>query len=149
MIYDTSVEDMAGTQAGTLAPPDVDRIQDKVLEGQLYCRNGAHAVAASHLDVFQKIAKVKLALLTEAPSKLEGAARSTPDFDLLLETPQADLEAHRARLLKEHRQLSKVIEEIDRQLGNEKFLKSAPSHIVDGLRQKRAEYQARLDKNLQ
>jgi valyl-tRNA synthetase len=122
--------------------------KNKLLEGRIYCRNGALAVAENHLDVVQKIAKVKLALLTEAPPKLEGA-RSTPDFDLLLETPQADIEAHRARLEKENQQLSKVIADIDRQLRNEKFLKSAPPHIIEGLRQKRADYQSRLDKNLQ
>ena len=118
-----------------------------VLEGHLYCRNGAQAVAESHLDVVQRLANVKLAVTSEAPAKLEGAVRSTPDFDLLLETPKADVEVQRARLLKETDQLVKLIADKDRQLGNEKFLSSAPAKIVDGLREKRAEYQAQLDKN--
>jgi valyl-tRNA synthetase len=143
----TLLQEMITAVRTIRADRNIDK--NKVLEGQLYCRNGALAVAGNHLDVVQKIAKVKLSLLVEAPEKLEGAVRSTPDFDLLLETPQADIEAHRARLAKENQQLIKVIEDIDRQLGNEKFLKSAPPHIVDGLRQKRADYQARLDKNLQ
>jgi valyl-tRNA synthetase len=118
-----------------------------VLEGQLYCRNGAQAVAESHLDVVQRLANVKLAVTSEAPAKLDGAMRSTPDFDLLLETPKADVEAQRARLLKETEQLEKLIADKDRQLSNEKFLSSAPAKIVGGLREKRAEYQAQLDKN--
>ena len=118
-----------------------------VLQGQLYCRNGAQAIAESHLDVLQKLANVKLAVTSEAPLKLEGAVRSTPDFDLLLETPQADVEAQRSRLLKETQQLVKLIADKDRQLSNEKFLSSAPAKIVDGLREKRAEYQAQLDKS--
>ena len=118
-----------------------------ILEGRLYCRNGAQAVAASHLDFVQKLANVKLDLRAEAPPKLEGAVRSTPDFDLLLETPQADPEAQRTRLSKEIVQLTKLIQDKDRQLGNEKFLSGAPPNVVEGLRQKRAEYQAQLEKS--
>jgi valyl-tRNA synthetase len=90
---------------------------------------------------------VDLSLHSEAPPKLEGAVRSTPDFDLLLETPTADAEAQRGRLTKEIQQLIKLIDDKDRQLGNEKFLNSAPAHVVEGLRQKRAEYQAQLEKS--
>ena len=118
-----------------------------VLRGELYCRNGARAIAENHLHVVQKLANVDLAVRGDAPPKLEGAVRSTPDFDLLLETPKVDAEAQRTRLTKEIEQLLKLISDKDRQLGNEKFLNSAPAHIVEGLRQKRAEYQAQLEKS--
>jgi len=118
-----------------------------VLEGQLYCRNGAQAVAENHIEVVQKLANVKLAVSSDTPPRLEGAVRSTPDFDLLLETPRADLESQRSRLLKEVEQYTKLVADKDRQLANEKFLSGAPPHVVDGLRQKRGEYQAQLEKS--
>src|SRR5260370_3094906 len=94
------------TAVGTIR---ADRNSDKtkLLEGCIVCRDGALAVAENHLDVVQKIAKVKLSLLTEPPAKLEDAAQSTPHFDLLLQTPQTDLHAHRSRLEKTNQQLAK------------------------------------------
>src|SRR5579864_3408351 len=115
-----------------------------VLNGVLYCRNGSKQV---ELGVIEKLANVKLDVRNEAAPKLEGAVRSTPDFDLLLELPAVDSEAQRGRLAKEIEQLEKLIADKDRQLTNEKFLGSAPAHIVDSLRVKRAEYVAQLEKS--
>ncbi len=67
-------------------------------------------------------------------------------IDLLLHVPQADAEVQRQRDAKEAEQLEKLIANIDRQLANEKFLSSAPAHVVESLRAKRAEYAARLEK---
>jgi valyl-tRNA synthetase len=75
-----------------------------------------------------------------------GTVRSTPHFDLLLHVPEADAESQRQRDMKEGEQLNKLIANIDRQLSNDKFLKSAPAHVIDSLRTKRAEYVARLEK---
>jgi valyl-tRNA synthetase len=115
-----------------------------LLEGVLYCRNGAKSV---DLSVVEKLAVVKLEVRTETAPKLTGAVRSTPDFDLLLRLPAVDLEIQRARLAKEIEQLEKLIANIDRQLKNEKFLNGAPAHVVDSLRAKRAEYIAQLEKS--
>jgi valyl-tRNA synthetase len=73
--------------------------------------------------------------------------RSTPDFDLSLELPAVDSSAQRGRLAKEIEQLKKLIANIDRQLANDKFLSSAPAHVVDSLRAKRAEYIAQFEKS--
>ena len=115
-----------------------------LLEGVLYCRNGAKSV---DLSVVERLANVKLDVRSEAAPKLEGAVRSTPDFDLSLELPAVDSEAQRGRLAKEIEQLEKLITNIDRQLNNEKFLNGAPAHVVDSLRAKRAEYVAQLEKS--
>jgi valyl-tRNA synthetase len=115
-----------------------------VLNGVLYCRNGANKV---ELGVIEKLANVKLDVRNEAAPKLEGAVRSTPDFDLLLELPAVDSKAQRSRLAKEIEQLEKLIIDKDRQLTNEKFLSSAPAHVVDSLRAKRGEYLAQLEKS--
>ena len=58
-----------------------------------------------------------------------GAVRSTPDFDLALEVPTAQLEAQRKRLEKEKDQLAKNIANSERQLSDEKFPSKAPEHI--------------------
>jgi valyl-tRNA synthetase len=115
-----------------------------LLEGVLYCRNGAKSV---DLSVVERLANVKLDIRGEAAPKLEGAVRSTPDFDLSLELPAVDSEAQRGRLAKEIEQLQKLIVDKDRQLANDKFLSSAPAHVVDSLRAKRAEYVAQLEKS--
>jgi valyl-tRNA synthetase len=115
-----------------------------VLNGVLYCRNGSKQV---ELGVIEKLANVKLDIRNEASPKLEGAVRSTPDFDLLLELPAVDSGAQRGRLAKEIEQLEKLIVDKDRQLANDKFLSSAPPHVVDSLRAKRGEYVAQLEKS--
>jgi len=116
---------------------------NRVLDGLLYCRNGARSV---DVPVIEKLAKVKLDVRTEVPTQLVGAVRSTPQFDLLLHVPQADAEVQQQRDAKEKEQLSKLIGNIDRQLDNQKFLAGAPSHVIESLRAKRAEYTARLEK---
>jgi len=115
-----------------------------VLNGVLYTRNGTKNI---EIGVIEKLANVKLELRNETAPKLEGAVRSTPEFDLLLELPQVDSEGQRGRLTKEIEQLEKLIADKDRQLANEKFLNSAPAHVVDSLRAKRGEYMAQLDKS--
>jgi valyl-tRNA synthetase len=115
-----------------------------ILPGVLYCRNGSKNV---ELGVIEKLANVKLDIRDEAPPKLSGAVRSTPDFDLMLELPEVDAEGQRARLQKEILELEKLIRDKDRQLSNDKFLNGAPVHVVDSLRVKRAEYVAQRDKS--
>lgn len=55
-------------------------------------------------------------------------------------------EAPRPDLSKQIEQFEKLIADKDRQLSNEKFLSSAPAHVVESLRAKRSEYQAQLEK---
>jgi valyl-tRNA synthetase len=51
------------------------------------------------------------------------------------------------RLKKDSEQLEKIIANSLRQLGNESFVAKAPSHVIDGMRAKLAEYQAQLAQN--
>ena len=66
-----------------------------VLDGVLYCRNGAREV---ELNVIEKLATVKLDIRTGTAPDLQGAVRSTPEFDLMLQLPEVDTEAQRGRL---------------------------------------------------
>jgi valyl-tRNA synthetase len=118
--------------------------QKLILNGVLYCRNGAKDV---ELGVIEKLAKVKLEVRTETAPKLSGAVRSTPDFDLLLQLPEVDAEGQRTRLAKEITELEKLIADKDRQLANEKFLSGAPANVVESLRSKRLEYFSQLEKS--
>ena len=130
------------TAARTLrADHQIDKKEQ--LNGVLYCRNGAQRV---EFAVVEKLANVKLDVRGEVPPKLEGAARSTTEFDLLLHLPEADLGGQRTKLDKEIQGLQKLIADKDRQLGNEKFLSSAPPAVVQSLRDKRQEYAAQLEK---
>jgi valyl-tRNA synthetase len=120
-------------------------VDDKLeLVGVLYCRNGASNV---ELPVLERLGKVKLEVRDGAAPVLTGAVRSTPHFDLSLQLPEVDREALSQRLLKEIDKLQKLVLNIDSQLENEKFLSSAPSHIVESLRAKRAEYIVQIKKN--
>jgi valyl-tRNA synthetase len=119
------------------------KLGTKPLNASVY----ANGTRIEHIDVIEKLANIKLEVLAQRPAKMEGAARSTPEFDLLIAVPVADVATQRAKLEKENAQLEKLIANIDRQLTNEKFLASAPPNIVESLRGKRAEYQGQLDKN--
>jgi valyl-tRNA synthetase len=110
-----------------------------LLTGVLYCRQPLH------LDAIERLANVKLRVETGAVPKLEGAVRSAPDFDLVLEMPQAANQ--RGRLIKENVELEKVIANSDRQLSNEDIIGKMPPHVVETLRTKNAGYKAQLQKN--
>jgi valyl-tRNA synthetase len=117
------------------------------LEATLYARNGAHGLAASEREAIERLANVRLEVRGEAAPKLKGAVRSTPDFALLLHLPQADVDAIRARLVKENDQLEKLIANSRRQLDNDEFMRKAPDKIKEDLRSKLAGYEAQLTKN--
>jgi valyl-tRNA synthetase len=121
----------------------VDRKQ--VLAAVLYAPGHAHSVARSHAQAIEKLANVQLEMLHETAPKLDGAVRSTPEFDLLLKIPAAADQSE--RLEKENEQLAKLIADKDRQLENAAFLQRAPAHVVDEIRRKKAEYEAQLAKN--
>ena len=79
--------------------------------------------------------------------RVKGSLRSTPEFDLVLKLPAAQLDAQRKRLEKEIQQLEKIIEGSERQLSNEEFLSKAPAKVLDTLRTKLADYQSQLAKS--
>jgi len=130
------------TAARTLrADHQIDK--KELLSGILYCRDGAQRI---EFGVVEKLANVKLDIRKDLAPKLEGAVRSTTEFDLLLQLPDVDVAGQRTKLEKEIQNLEKLIADKDRQLGNEKFLNSAPPPVVDSLREKREEYDSQLDK---
>jgi valyl-tRNA synthetase len=79
---------------------------------------------------------------------LEVRPREGSGFDLKLDLPEAAgaSDEQKDRLKKDVEQLDKVIANSLRQLGNESFVAKAPSHVIDGMRAKLAEYEAQVAK---
>ncbi len=113
------------------------------LTGSLYCRTASLAIAQRHAEAIQKIARVTLAFKSETAPKAD-ASRSTVDFDLVLDIPKTQEDP--ARKQKELDQLDKNIASLERQLSDAAFLAKAPPKVVEGMRAKLAEYQAKRDK---
>jgi valyl-tRNA synthetase len=115
------------------------------LEGALYSRGPGLEVARRHAEAIRKLANVNLEFQADAAPKA-AAIKSTAEFDLVLHLPKGQEDAQRKRVEKEIEQLAKNIANQERQLGDDKFLSKAPAHVVDGMRQKLADYRIQLDK---
>ena len=116
------------------------------LTGVLYAHGDAGAVASAHAGAIERLANVKLDVQVGAAPKSAAAIRSTPDFDLVLNVPQVQVEAQRKRLEKDREQLEKNIANSRRQLSDDTFLSRAPAHVVESIRAKLGDYEAQLAK---
>ncbi len=115
------------------------------LEGALYSRTPALAVAQKYAAPIQELARVTLQFHPEVPPKA-AAMRSTSEFDLVLHLPKAQEEAQRKRLEKECEQLARNIANSKRQLSDETFLSKAPPQVVESIRKKLADYESQWNK---
>ena len=115
------------------------------VEGILHSRTNALEIARKHADAIQRLANVQLAFKNEAPPAA-AAMRSTAEFDLILQLPKAQEEAQQKRQAKEREQLTKNIENSERQLSDETFLAKAPAQVVETIRKKLEDYRAQLHK---
>ncbi|MDQ6701462.1 MAG: valine--tRNA ligase [Acidobacteriota bacterium] len=111
------------------------------VHGTLYSRGPALRIAESQAAAIQKLANLTLSCQEGSAASAMG---STAEFDLVLELPEAQLEAQRKRVAKEREQLEKNIANSERQLADETFLGRAPAKVVESIRQKLGEYQAQL-----
>ncbi len=150
-LADTAAESEMATMQSIVTSARTIRAERKVdrklnVPGILYAEGAAIGVARARAEAIGKLANITLELKEGKAPKLEGAVRSTPEFDLILELPEA--EGERDRLIKENEQLKKVIESSDRQLANEDFINKAPEKVILTIRQKKADYEAQFTKNL-
>jgi valyl-tRNA synthetase len=113
---------------------------------KLHCNAHLESMVESNLDIFEKLARVSDVEMTS--EQLNGVhARGTAYFDVaVLYERTIDTAAERERLAKEIAQHEKIIENGERQLGNEGFLVKAPAHVVEGLKKQVAEHRALLEK---
>jgi valyl-tRNA synthetase len=111
--------------------------------------------AETDLAAIGTLAKLELEQRTGKLAEHKGLIRSTPEFDLQLHAEPSSPHAQngvpggdaRARILKEIESLDRLIENSNRQLSDETFLRKAPEKVVASLRAKLADYQAQLAKN--
>jgi valyl-tRNA synthetase len=112
----------------------------------------AQAALVTHRDLILRLAGLSDAgvLTGEVP---KGAVQDVLDGAMII-LPIADaidLEAEKARLLKEISKQDAEIDRFEKKLGNAKFVANAPAEVVDGEREKLGEAQAtraRLDEAL-
>jgi len=123
------------------------KIDPKIpLKGTLYGQPAVLDIARAQSEAIVKLANVNIEFQQgSAPAQAE-AVRSTPDFDLELDLPADQLQALRERKKKLREQLVKNIANSKRQLSDEKFLGSAPAHIIEEMRRKLEEYERQLEK---
>jgi valyl-tRNA synthetase len=116
------------------------------LTGNVYTQTGVASIVRANLEPIRRIENVTLEVKEGHAPSTAAAIRSTAEFDLVLDLPEAQLEASRARSLKEKEQLEKVIANSERQLADEAFRSKAPQKVIDGIEQKLAGYRTQLDK---
>lgn len=126
---------------------DLGQDPKKKLEANIYARGISATVALSQLEALNRLANITANVVEGASPELKGAVKSTPEFDIVLLVPAAELEAQRARVEKEQSQLEKVIGNSERQLANEQVIAKMPAHVVENLRVKLKEYQDKHQKN--
>jgi valyl-tRNA synthetase len=118
------------------------------LEGVLHPNDDrTRALAGAQLAALQALTNTTFMVAAVGSEKSAGAARSTPEFDVVLKLGGAQAEIMRQRLQKEIEQLVKVIESSRRQLSSESFVSKAPANVVEGLKTKLADYEAQLAKS--
>jgi valyl-tRNA synthetase len=116
------------------------------LTGIVYTQTAVGSIVRNHLEPIRRLADVTLEVKEGHAPDSAAAIRSTPEFDLVLDLPEAQVEAQRTRNLKEKEQLEKVIANSERQLGDETFRSKAPQKVVDGILLKLAGYRTQLEK---
>jgi valyl-tRNA synthetase len=117
------------------------------LDAVLYADGKVSPAARAQREAIEKLAGLRLELAEAGAVRGQGSLRSTPDFDLLVKVPAAQLAAQRTRLEKEIQNLEKVIANSKRQLENQDFLAKAPANVLEILRAKLADYEAQLAKS--
>ena len=117
-----------------------------VLEGTLYAGLVIVGKVRPHTAIIQRLAGAALHLRAERAPESAPVRVSTPEFDLDLDVPQAQMAEQRKRLEKEREQLEKNIANSTRQLGDEKFLSRAPAYVIESIKTKLVDYEAQLQK---
>jgi valyl-tRNA synthetase len=117
-----------------------------LLEGTLYGALPVIDKVRPHTAMVQRLAGAALRLRAERAPESASVRISTPEFDLDLDVPQAQMAEQRKRLEKEREQLEKNIANSTRQLGDQTFLSRAPAHVVESIKTKLVDYEAQLQK---
>ncbi|MGO9240883.1 MAG: valine--tRNA ligase [Bryobacteraceae bacterium] len=108
---------------------------------------GGVTFVGGQLQTLEALTNMSFAVGAPGAEKATGASRSTPEFDVVLKLSGTQAAAMRQRLEKEIEQLTKVVENTRRQLGNEKFTTHAPPHVIQEMKAKLADYEAQIERS--
>ncbi len=125
-------EDMARLQEIIVRARDAKAAHPDVKQLTLEADGTYIAVAKQHSGAISRLSRIELSLV-EKP----GEAIALSGFTVS--------EEQKKRIAKEREQLQKVIGNSRRQLNDEKFISRAPAPVIDGIRSKLREYEARLE----
>jgi valyl-tRNA synthetase len=112
------------------------------VEGWIETWTERAAAAAAEVDVVNALAHGTFAV--NPAEQGAGARRASVEFAVGLKLSATQAEAMRQRVAKRIAELEKVIGGSRRQLSSEAFVAKAPAHVIEGIREKLAQYEAEL-----
>ncbi|HYP14948.1 MAG TPA: class I tRNA ligase family protein, partial [Bryobacteraceae bacterium] len=118
----------------------------QIVQGVLCLAGPASNLGSTQLASIDRLTNSKLEVRDSA-SDVDGVKRSSPQFDLIFKVSAEQAAAQRARVMKEMEGLQKVIANSERQLSDDKFVSRAPTHVVEQIRVKLADYKAQYEKH--
>jgi valyl-tRNA synthetase len=114
---------------------------------RIYAGNAVREFIQQNRGMIERLANVESLEFSDQPLTEVAGVRITNDFQVVVVYErQIDVAAERERLLKEQKKLQGELANIDRQLGNNEFLSKAPAHVVDRMRNRKAEIELLLEK---
>jgi valyl-tRNA synthetase len=114
---------------------------------EIHCAADIRSLVEANRGALERLANVDGITFTGESLAHAPGARTTTRFEVrAIYEQKIDVAAERDRLQKELAQLTKELENKQRQLSNEQFLAKAPAHVVDGLRARAAELEGLIAK---
>jgi valyl-tRNA synthetase len=114
---------------------------------EIHCAGDIRSLVETNRGALERLANVEGVTFTEQSLGHAAGARTTSRFDVrVIYEQKIDVAAERERLQKELAQLTKEMDNKQRQLSNEQFLAKAPAHVVEGLRTRATELEQLIAK---
>ncbi|MBX2966048.1 MAG: valine--tRNA ligase [Cyclobacteriaceae bacterium] len=110
----------------------------------LFIKSGERAVLQRFLSVVQKLGNLnEVTLVDAAPEKATSFIVKSTEFFIPL-SGKADLENDREALQKELAYQKGFLESVNKKLQNERFVNSAPAHVVEAEKKKKTDAEAKI-----
>ncbi len=114
---------------------------------EIFADDDVRALVEGNRSAVERLANVEGLTFVTASLTKAAAARSTARFDVrVLYERKIDVAAERDRLSKELTKLRQELTRATEQSNNEAFLAKAPTHVVEGLKKRKAELEVLVEK---
>ncbi len=114
---------------------------------EIFADNDVRSLVEQNRSAVERLANVEGPIFVQTSLAKAVGARSTSRFDVrVVYEREIDASAERDRLNKELTRLTQELTRATGQLNNEAFLAKAPAHIVEGLRNRKAEVDVLIEK---